>query len=80
VLQSRPPSKTKSLTGRANQPIYDKPISPLTWCSIPPAFSTYKLPELEPGYNYAVVNGELVTLQDSAFETLQLIRIARAIF
>ncbi len=41
---------------------------------------TYKLPELEPGYNYAVVNGELVTLQDSAFETLQLIRIARAIF
>lgn len=41
---------------------------------------TYKLPELEPGFNYAVVNGELVTLQDSAFETLQLIRIARAIF
>lgn len=41
---------------------------------------TYKLPELDPGYNYAVVNGELVTLQDSAFETLQLIRIARAIF
>lgn len=41
---------------------------------------TYKLPELEPGYNYAVLNGELVTLQDSAFETLQLIRIARAIF
>jgi len=41
---------------------------------------TYKLPELEPGYNYAVLNGELVTLQDSAFETLQLIRIVRAIF
>ncbi|WP_025061122.1 hypothetical protein [Sulfitobacter guttiformis] len=41
---------------------------------------TYKLPELEPGFNYAVVNGELVTLEDSAFETLQLIRIARAIF
>lgn len=41
---------------------------------------TYRLPTLEPGYNYAVVNGELVTLQDSAFETLQLIRIARGIF
>ncbi|MCR8825273.1 hypothetical protein [Pseudosulfitobacter koreensis] len=40
---------------------------------------TYRLPELEPGYNYAVVNGELVTLEDSAFETLQLIRIARAV-
>ncbi len=41
---------------------------------------TYNLPELEPGYNYAVVNGELVTLEDSAFETLQLLRIARAVF
>lgn len=41
---------------------------------------TYQLPILEPGYNYAVVNGELVTLEDSAFETLQLLRIARAVF
>jgi len=41
---------------------------------------TYNLPMLEPGYNYAVVNGELVTLQDSEFETLQLIRIARSLF
>ena len=40
----------------------------------------YDLPELQPGYNYAVVNGELVTLADSAFETLQLIRIARSVF
>lgn len=40
----------------------------------------YKLPDLEPGYNYAVLNGDLVALQDDAFETLQLIRIARAIF
>ncbi|TDK51470.1 transketolase [Antarcticimicrobium luteum] len=41
---------------------------------------TYNLPPLEPGYNYAVVNGELVTMQDSAFEMLQLIRIVRSIF
>ena len=41
---------------------------------------TYNLPILDPGYNYAVVNGELVTLEDSAFEALQLIRIARAVF
>lgn len=41
---------------------------------------TYNLPNLDPGYNYAVVNGELVTLEDSAFEALQLIRIARAVF
>lgn len=41
---------------------------------------TYNLPILDSGYNYAVVNGELVTLEDSAFEALQLIRIARAVF
>lgn len=41
---------------------------------------TYNLPNLDPGYNYAVVNGELVTLEDSAFEALQLIRIAQAVF
>ena len=40
----------------------------------------YDLPELQPGYNYAVVNGELVTLADSAFDTLQMIRIARSVF
>lgn len=40
----------------------------------------YNLPELQPGYNYAVVNGELVTLADSAFDMLQMIRIARSVF
>jgi len=40
----------------------------------------HNLPILDPGFNYAVVNGELVTLEDSAFEALQLIRIARAVF
>jgi len=40
---------------------------------------TYNLPTLEAGYNYSVLNGELVTLEDSAYETLQMIRIARAI-
>jgi len=39
----------------------------------------YRLPPRQPGYNYAVLNGQLVTLQDSAYNTLQLIRIARAI-
>lgn len=41
---------------------------------------TYNLPMLTPGYNYSVVNGELVTLDDESFEMLQLIRIARAVF
>ncbi len=41
---------------------------------------TYNLPMLAPGYNYSVVNGELVTLDDESFEMLQLIRIAKAVF
>ena len=40
----------------------------------------YKLPILSPGYNYAVLNGELVTLADDAFEMLQLLRITRSVF
>ena len=40
---------------------------------------TYRLPESEAGYKYTVLNGELIQLEDQAFETLQLIRIARAV-
>ena len=40
---------------------------------------TYRLPAADPGYKYTVLNGELIQLQDQAFETLQLIRIARAV-
>ena len=39
----------------------------------------YRLPEPEEGYNYAVLNGQVISLRDSAYETLQLIRIARAV-
>lgn len=39
----------------------------------------YRLAEPEEGYNYAVLNGQVISLQDSAYETLQLIRIARAV-
>lgn len=41
---------------------------------------TYNLPSLSPGYNYAVLNGELVTLADRSFEMLQLLRITRSVF
>jgi hypothetical protein len=37
-LQPHPP-KTKSLTRQAIQPICDRTISLLKWCSIPPTFS-----------------------------------------
>jgi len=39
----------------------------------------YRLAEPQEGYNYAVLNGQVISLQDSAYETLQLIRIARAV-
>lgn len=41
---------------------------------------TYLLPPLDPGYSYSVLNGEVLALEDQAFETLQLLRIARAVF
>tara|TARA_R110002049_G_scaffold10127_2_gene50258 strand:+ start:48838 stop:49857 length:1020 start_codon:yes stop_codon:yes gene_type:complete len=40
----------------------------------------YRLPAPQAGYNYAVLNGQVIALQDSAYETLQLIRVARAVF
>ena len=39
----------------------------------------YRLPQAGPDVNYSVLNGQLVQLTDSQYETLQLIRIARAI-
>lgn len=39
----------------------------------------YRLPQLAPDQNYAVVNGQLVQMRDSEYELLQLIRIARAV-
>lgn len=39
----------------------------------------YRLPTPEEGYNYAVLNGQIIALRDDAYETLQLIRIARAV-
>lgn len=40
----------------------------------------YRLPPSDPGYSYSVLNGEVLALENDAFEQLQLIRIARAVF
>ncbi len=40
----------------------------------------YRLPPPDAGYSYSVLNGEVLALEDDAFEQLQLIRIARAVF
>ncbi|APE43787.1 hypothetical protein BOO69_10460 [Sulfitobacter alexandrii] len=39
----------------------------------------YRLPTLGDDSNYAVLNGQVIRLSDSQYETLQLIRIARAV-
>lgn len=39
----------------------------------------YRLPAPGPDVNYAVLNGQVIRLSDSQYETLQLIRIARAV-
>lgn len=39
----------------------------------------YRLPQLDTGRNYSVLNGQLVELGDSEYELLQMLRIARAI-
>jgi len=54
---------------------YVSPAAALTQAEL---VQTYALPELAEGYNYAVVNGEVLMVEDSAYEMLQLLRIARA--
>lgn len=54
---------------------YVSPAAALTQAEL---VQTYALPELADGYNYAVVNGEVLMVEDSAYEMLQLLRIARA--
>ncbi|MFZ5961433.1 hypothetical protein ACOXXX_00635 [Thalassococcus sp. BH17M4-6] len=39
----------------------------------------YRLPEAGDGYNYAVLNGDVVRLDNDSYELLQLIRVTRAI-
>jgi hypothetical protein len=39
----------------------------------------YRLPQPQTGYNYSVLNGQLISLDDDAYQMLQMIRIARAV-
>jgi len=39
----------------------------------------YRLPQLGADENYAVVNGQAVRLNDSHYELLQMLRVARAV-
>lgn len=55
------------------------PVAPTAALTQPELIDMYRLPQLGADQNYAVVNGQLVRLNDENYEMLQMIRIARAI-
>lgn len=55
------------------------PIAPTAALTQEELISLYRLPQLGADQNYAVVNGQLVRMNDDEYEILQLIRVARAI-
>jgi hypothetical protein len=55
------------------------PIAPTAALTQDELASVYRLPQLGHDENYAVVNGQVVQLNDSNYELLQMIRVARAI-
>jgi len=65
----------------ANVPVLGREVTVAPTAALTQAdlINLYRLPALEEGYNYAVLNGQVVSLRDDAYETLQLIRVARAV-
>lgn len=55
------------------------PIAPTAALTQDELMNLYRLPQLGAGQNYAVLNGQIVQLNDSEYELLQLLRIARAV-
>ena len=55
------------------------PIAPTAALTQDELASVYRLPQLGDDENYAVVNGQVVQLNDRNYELLQMIRVARAI-
>ena len=55
------------------------PIAPTAALTQDELASVYRLPQLGDDENYAVVNGQVVRLNDRNYELLQMIRVARAI-
>ncbi|MCZ0964269.1 hypothetical protein [Paracoccus benzoatiresistens] len=55
------------------------PIAPTAALTQDELINLYRLPQLGDNENYAVVNGQVVRLNDSNYELLQMIRIARAV-
>ncbi|WP_289153386.1 hypothetical protein [uncultured Salipiger sp.] len=55
------------------------PIAPTAALTQDELRNLYRLPRLQDGDNYAVLNGQIVQLGDSEYELLQMLRIARAV-
>ncbi|MFW8592672.1 hypothetical protein [Cribrihabitans neustonicus] len=56
------------------------PVAPSAALTQDELVSLYKLPQPGAGENYAVLNGQIVVLDDEGYELLQMLRIARAVF
>lgn len=79
-------AKNYSALGRINDmarvPVLDNTvhIAPTAALTQAELMEAYRLPQLDPDHSYSVVNGEVLALENDAFEILQLIRVARAVF
>lgn len=79
-------TKNYSALGRINDmagvPVLDNnvQIAPTAALTQAELMQAYRLPQLDTDHSYSVVNGEVLVLENDAFEILQLIRIARAVF
>lgn len=64
---------------RINDAMSSAPVAPTAALTQDELADLYRLPRPRADQNYAVVNGQLVELDDSDYELLQLIRVARAV-
>lgn len=55
------------------------PIAPTAALTQDELIDVYRLPQTHDDENYAVVNGQIVRLNDANYELLQMIRVARAV-
>lgn len=55
------------------------PIAPTAALTQDELIDLYRLPQLGENENYSVVNGQIVRLNDSNYELLQMLRVARAV-
>jgi len=55
------------------------PIAPTAALTQDELISLYRLPQPGPDQSYAVLNGQLVQLDNSEYDLLQMLRVARAV-